>query len=137
MDLDPLNCTCLHLRAATRRLTQRYDQALAPIGLRTGQFSILSLVEAWPNVNVTQLSEFLDMDISTATRNLRPLVTEGLLAMNAVREDARRRELSLTAKGKRLVEKARVLWSGVQSRVAGELGERRHAQLHALLGDLR
>ena len=35
-------CTCLAVRQAARRITQFYDQHLAPFWLRTTQFSILA-----------------------------------------------------------------------------------------------
>jgi DNA-binding MarR family transcriptional regulator len=138
MKLDPRDCTCLKLRAATRRLTQRYDHALAPSGLRIGQFSILSFVEEYPSdPSITELAEFFDMDVSTATRNVRPLVDAGYLTMRPVAEDARRRELRLTAKGSRVLEKAYELWSQTQTSVMKELGLSRHAELHSLLESVK
>lgn len=137
MELDPRSCTCFRLRAATRRLTQRYDHALAPAGLRTGQFSILSFISEYPaDPSITQLADFLDMDLSTATRNLRPLIESGYVVQKTVTQDARRRELKLTAKGARLLEKAYPLWSEVQAGVIEEFGSK-HGELHTLLERLR
>jgi DNA-binding MarR family transcriptional regulator len=134
MKLDPRDCTCLKLRAATRRLTQRYDRALATSGLRAGQFSMLSLIGEFPrDPSITELAEFLDMDVSTATRNLRPLVDAGYVTMKSVADDARRRELRLTSKGTKVLEKAYDLWSKTQASVMKELGSSRHAELHSLL----
>jgi DNA-binding MarR family transcriptional regulator len=79
--LDPRDCTCLRLRAATRRLTQRYDDALAPSGLRIGQFSILAFVSECGKPSVGEVADYFDMAISTATRNLRPLVSAGYLSL--------------------------------------------------------
>lgn len=138
MKLDPRDCTCLKLRAATRRLTQRYDHALAPSGLRSGQFSMLSLIHAYPgDPSMTQLADFLDMDVSTATRNLRPLVDAGYVSIRSVAGDARRRELRLTAKGARVLEHAHTLWSQAQTSIMKELGAREHADLHVLLESVR
>ncbi len=137
MELDPRRCTCLRLRAATRRLTQRYDHALVPAGLRTGQFSMLSFISEYPaDPSITQLADFLDMDLSTATRNLRPLIESGYVAQKTVSADARRRALKLTAKGVRLLQKAYPLWSEVQAGVIEEFGSK-HGELHTLLERLQ
>jgi DNA-binding MarR family transcriptional regulator len=77
------------------------------------------------------------MDISTATRNLRPLTTAGYITMRASSSDARRREVRLTAKGGRALEKARTLWNQVQGETLETFGERRHQQLLTLLSALR
>jgi DNA-binding MarR family transcriptional regulator len=138
MNPDPRHCTCMTLRAATRRLTQRYDHALAPTGLRAGQFSMLSLVKEYPrNPSVTELADYFDMTISTATRNLRPLVDAGYLSIKADHKDARRREVTLTKRGRRVLEKAHDLWAKTQSAVMKELGPNRHEKLHELLALLR
>lgn len=137
MKVDPRDCTCLKLRAASRRLTQRYDHALAPSGLRIGQFSILSFVSMCANPGVTQVADYFDMDISTATRNLRPLLADGYLEMKTGKRDARRRELKLTAKGARTLEKALALWIDVQRRVVKELGAPTNTKLHAMLDKVR
>lgn len=138
MNLDPRHCTCMTLRAATRRITQRYDRALAPTGLRAGQFSILSLVKEYPRTpSVTELADYFDMTISTATRNLRPLVDAGYLSIKADAQDARRREVSLTKKGSRVLEKAYDLWAKTQAALMKELGPDRHEKLHQLLETLR
>jgi DNA-binding MarR family transcriptional regulator len=110
---------------------------LASVGLRTGQFSILSFISEYPaDPSITQLADFLDMDLSTATRNLRPLIASGYVVPKTVSDDARRRELKLTARGARLLQKAYPLWSKVQAGVIKEFGSQ-HGELHTLLERLR
>jgi DNA-binding MarR family transcriptional regulator len=130
---DPLNCACLGLRAATRRVTRRYDEALAPSGLSSSQFSMLTVLAAKPSWGVAELAGQLDMDVSTATRNLRPLAAAGYVTMRAGARDARRREIRLSAKGSRALERARSLWRQAQRKTVAALGEPRLAQLLTVL----
>ncbi len=130
---DPLSCVCLNVRAAARRITRRYDELLAPSGLLSSQFSMLNVIAAKPGCGVAELATWLDMDVSTATRNLRPLHAGGYIAIRPGARDARRREVRLTAKGARAIEKAQPLWVKAQESVLAELGDRRWEQLHTLL----
>ncbi len=134
---DTLECACLNLRAATRRVTRRYDETLAPSGLSISQFSMMSFISAKPSWGVGELAERLDLDMSTATRNLRPLVVGGYVTMRAGSLDARRREVRMTAKGSRALEKALELWRQAQSETLRGLGERRTRELLSLLATLR
>jgi len=133
---DPLNCACLGLRAATRRVTRRYDEALAPVGLSTSQFSMLTFLAAKSSWGVAELADRLDMDVSTATRNLKPLAAAGYVTMRASSLDARRREVRLSAKGSRALEKGRPLWRQAQAETVAALGEPRLRELLTILGTL-
>lgn len=133
---DPAACTCFSLRAAARRITRRYDETLAPSGLLISQFSMLTFISAKPGCGVAELAARLDLDISTATRNLRPLVAGGYVTVRAGARDARRREIRLTAKGTRALAKARELWLRAQEQTVTELGESRRNDLHTLLTTL-
>jgi DNA-binding MarR family transcriptional regulator len=134
---DPLNCACLSLRAATRRVTRRYDEALAPCGLTSSQFSLLTVLAAKPSWGVAELAARLDMDVSTATRNLRPLAAARYVTLRAPAGDARRREIRLTAKGNRAQERGRSLWRRAQRETVDAVGEPRLAELLTVLGALQ
>ena len=43
--LNFANCSCFNLRRAARRVTQVYDHALAPSGLKATQFALLAVLE--------------------------------------------------------------------------------------------
>jgi DNA-binding MarR family transcriptional regulator len=131
---DPRNCACLALRAATRRVTRRYDEALAPSGLSSSQFSMLTALAAKPSWGVAELAGQLDMDVSTATRNLRPLAASGYVTQRSNARDARRREVRISAKGNRALERGRSLWRKAQRETVATLGEQRVVELLAMLG---
>ena len=130
---DPLTCTCLNLRAASRRVSRRFDHIMAPAGLVGSQYSMLNFIAAKPACGVGELADWLDMDVSTVTRNLRPLQKDGHITIRSSVSDGRRREVRLTAKGRRALDRARPLWEDAQSAVIEELGERRWQKLLKLL----
>src|SRR5215211_8325321 len=98
-------CTCLSLRRITRKVTQRYDEWLAPAGLRSTQFSILGMLHAPEEVSVSALAEKLDVDRTTLTRNLHLLSNRRLVAIDDG-ADARRRAVTLTAEGRQAFARA-------------------------------
>ena len=99
-------CTCGSLRKASRRISQFYDTALAPAGIKSTQFSILSEVErgsiAGP-VTMSELASAMVMDRSTLGHNLRPLERDDLVVLRQARHDGRKRYVELTAKGRSLL----------------------------------
>ena len=128
----PTNCTCLSLRKAARAVTQAYDHALRPSGLRATQFSLLCAVASKGPIGMTALAEVLVTDRTTLTRNLKPLVAPGLLRVRDG-EDRRERPVALTAKGRRRLAQAMPMWREAQAHMTEGLGHDRWA---GLLGDL-
>jgi DNA-binding MarR family transcriptional regulator len=92
-------CTCLAVRQAARHITQFYDQHLAPLGLRTTQFSILAKLKRLGPMTINALADELVMDRTTLGRNILPLVREGLLGTAPGQTDRRSKELRLTKAG--------------------------------------
>ena len=87
-------CTCANLRKATRVVTQVYDAALQPVGLKATQFTVLAVLAERGEAPLTRLAETLVMDRTTLTRNLKPLVREGFIRIEpGVDEAARSRGL--------------------------------------------
>ncbi len=130
---EPTNCTCFGLRKAARAVTQRYDRALKPTGLRTTQFSLLAVTDRVGPRGMAELAEQLVMDRTTLTRNLKPLLDQGLLERVAG-ADRRRRPIAITAKGRAVLVQALPYWREAQVHMAGSLGR---ARWRRLLGDLR
>ena len=64
-------CACANLRRATRLVTQSYDAALRPVGLRVTQFTILAVLAKRGQMRQSKLADILGMDGTTLTRNLR------------------------------------------------------------------
>ena len=126
--MDVAACTCANLRRATRVVTQVYDAALKPVGLRATQFNLLAALEKRGGVAMTPLAEALVMDRTTLTRNLKPLIARGLVRVEQEQEqDQRVRRIHLTGDGMRLFHRARPHWQQVQARLVEGLGGARWA----------
>lgn len=130
----PVNCAAFNAQRAARVLTQRYDAALAPAGITSTQFTLLSHV-APGTLTVSEIAERVGLDGSTATRNLRLLCDCGLIAMEPG-TDRRVRVARLSAAGRARLRKALPLWRDVQSRTVERLGADRFAQILRELQEL-
>ena len=130
--LSPAECTCFRVRGAARRVTQIYSRHLAPTGLRISQFSLLGFVSARGPITIGQLAELLATDRTTLTRNLRPLLSSGVIE-RASAGDKRRHELVATSAGRALFKRALPLWSAAEQEVRTAMGARLTADLHGAL----
>lgn len=131
--LSPAECTCFRIRGAARRVTQIYSRHLASTGLKISQFSLLGFVAARGPVSITELSEMLSTDRTTLTRNLRPLLSSGIIERATAADDRRRHELVATAAGRALFKRALPLWSAAEQEVRAAMGTKLTADLHGAL----
>ena len=93
-------CICIAVRKASRRLTARYDDALAPLGINLAQFSLLRNINRHGPVSLTRLGEITELDRSTLGRNVRVLERMNLCAP-AVAPDKREASVTLSEDGMR------------------------------------
>ncbi len=114
-------CLCLHAQRAARALGRRFDEALKPVGITNGQFSILMSLNRPEPPTIGSVSALLAMDRTTLTANLKPLERRGLLEVKVDPADKRSRRLVLTAAGQEVLVSAMPIW------------EKTHAELHALI----
>jgi DNA-binding MarR family transcriptional regulator len=129
-------CTCGSMRRASRRLSQFYDMALAPVGIKSTQYSILSEIEhgsAVGSVTMVELAAAMVMDRSTLGHNLRPLERDQLLVLRQSEHDRRKRYVELTRKGKAVLRRARRMWRVAEGRFEDIFGKQPAAELRAVL----
>jgi DNA-binding MarR family transcriptional regulator len=124
-------CACANLRKAARVVTQLFDGVLAPSGLKATQFTLLVTSRLIGETTVGELAGTMAMDRTTLSRNLKPLVREGLLEVRPG-EDGRTRLVRVTPEGERALADAYPLWQRAQEAVVTALGSDRY---EALLGD--
>jgi DNA-binding MarR family transcriptional regulator len=125
-------CFCTRARRAARALTQHYDAALAPVGLKVTQFSLLRAIGRLDVPSISALARATGLDRSTLGRNLRVLQKMGLVALGPG-DDERTRMVSVTGTGKAVVADAMPLWAEAQARVTACLEPAEHDRLwHAL-----
>ena len=131
-------CIVAAMRAATRRLTQLYDEAIAPTGLRITQFHILAELErqAVDPPTVGELAEILTMERSALGQTLRPLARDGLIDLGHDKRDGRRRPVKLTKAGKDKVARGRPYWAGAHEKFGEFFGDDQLVVLRETLRDI-
>ena len=128
----PENCVCFNLRRATRVVTQFFDAEMRRHGIRPTQGTILLALNAKESWSMAELSDWLGMERTTLVRNLRPLQRDSLVEAGGGGR-GRLVELTITAKGRKQIEKLTPAWKSAQCAVVKTLGEKRWS---AILSDL-
>lgn len=103
-------CLCLHAQRAARPLARRFDQALRPVGLTNGPFSLLMALNRPEPPSMAPVAALLAMDRTTLTAALQPLQRRGLVELTADPADKRSRLLQLTREGGALLRRAVPIW---------------------------
>lgn len=127
-------CLCLHVQRAARALARRFDEALRPVGLTNGQFSLLMSLNRPKPPGMTAVASLLAMDRTTLTAALKPLRRRKLVRMMADPADRRSRLLMLTTKGRKTLARAVPVWRKTHAAVEALL---RDGQADRLRSDLR
>ena len=126
-------CLCLHLRRAARQVARRFDAALRPLGLTSGQFSLLMALNRQEPPTLGRVAAGLAMDRTTLTADLKPLVRRGLVAIAIDAADRRSRRLTLTASGIAVLAAAVPVWRQTEAAIEGCLTEAAPRALRAEL----
>ncbi len=127
------NCLCLHLQRAARAVARRFDTALRPLGLTSGQFSLLISLNRPEPASIGSVSALLAMDRTTLTANLKPLQRRGLVKVTTDDVDKRTRRLTLTPAGRDLLIAAVPIWKRTHAEIERQLSELSPDQLRAEL----
>jgi DNA-binding MarR family transcriptional regulator len=117
------SCLCLHVQRAARALARRFDDAMRPLGLTNGQFSLMMSLNRPEPPGMAAVASLLGMDRTTLTAVLKALRRRGLVKVTADPADGRARLMTLTVKGRRLLARAVPVWRDT------------HAAVEALLRD--
>jgi DNA-binding MarR family transcriptional regulator len=125
---------CANIRRAARAFTQRYDEALRPLGLTITQFTILQALSLAGEPTQGELGEILAMDSTTLTRTLAIMDRNGWIAKK-LGTDRRERRLHLTRVGESEFNRAVPYWQSAQENLRGRLGKRRWDELTKLIND--
>ena len=121
--LPELPCMCGSLRRTSRAVTQFYEEALRPLGLRATQFAILQALSLAGEVSQGQLGEMLAMDSTSLTRTLAIMSRKGWVAEHRG-EDRRERWIRLSSAGEIKLKRVLPVWKKVQSRLQRTLGQK-------------
>ena len=122
-------CLCLHMQRAARALARRFDEALRPVGLTNGQFSLLMSLNRPEPPSIGPIAALLAMDRTTLTAALKPLERRGLVLVSPDPNDRRGRLLLLTPQGQASLAAAAPIWEAthreVEAGVSGNVDQLR------------
>ena len=116
------HCLCLHVQRAARTLARRFDDALRPLDLTHGQFSLLTSLNRPEPPTLGSVAALLAMDRTTLTANLKPLERRKLVKVAVDREDKRSRRLGITTAGRALLHRAFPVWKQTHATIDREIG---------------
>jgi DNA-binding MarR family transcriptional regulator len=132
--LPDLPCMCASFRRASRTLTQSYDEALRPLGLRATQFTILQALSQTGEISQGDLGRILAIDSTTLTRTLRIMARAGWIAERRG-QDRRERLLRLAKDGRHQFNRALPFWEKAQAHLRHQLGDKRWHDLLKLINE--
>src|SRR3974390_2603197 len=113
IDTIARTCVAVRLRLLNRVVSKLYDDALRPLGLKVSQLNILVVAAKLGLARPATVCDILQLDTSTLSRNVERMRSRGWLEV-IPGEDARTQPFRLTAKGKRLLERAVPAWAQAQ-----------------------
>jgi len=116
-------CLCLHAQRAARALARLFDNALRPVGLSNGQFSLLMALNRPEPPSISALAPFLAMDRTSLTAALKPLERRGLVQIRPDQADRRSRQVQITGEGVALLETALPIWRETHARLDAALAD--------------
>jgi DNA-binding MarR family transcriptional regulator len=116
------SCLCLHVQRTARTLARRFDNALRPLGLTNGQFSLMMSLNRPEAPEIGAVASLLAMDRTTLTAALKPLRRRGLIKITTDLADRRARLLQLTPRGRNLLARAVPVWTSTHASVEARLG---------------
>lgn len=129
-------CLCLHTQRAARALARRFDEALRPVGLTNGQFSLLMSLNRPEPPAMGSVAQLLAMDRTTLTAALKPLERRGLVTVGVDPKDRRSRRLGLTDTGRDVLAEAVPIWldthAAIEAVLAGQDADALRSSLKAL-----
>jgi len=117
------SCLCLSAQQVGRALARHFDEALRPLDLTNGQYSLLMSLNQQKPPSIGDVAQILAIDRTTLTAALKPLERRGLIAIKPDPEDKRSRRLILTPAGHALLVKALPIWKKHHNRLEKHLGQ--------------
>ena len=115
-------CIAVRLRMLNRVVTNIYDDALRPLGIKVSQMNILVAAGRMGTARPAEVCQRLHLDVSTLSRNVERMKARGWLEV-IPDEDGRAQPFCLTNEGRKLLERAAPAWKRAQKQAKSLLGE--------------
>ena len=129
-------CLAVRMRMLNRVITNVYDEALRPLGVKTSQLNILVATKKLGVARPAEICHLLQLDTSTLSRNVERMKSRGWLEV-VPDEDARAQPFRLTAQGKKLLDRALPAWEQAQHQATELLGGDAIEAIHDAVTRLR
>lgn len=126
--INKSKCYCITMCRAANAITSFYDEGLAPAGITTKQFSLLINLSRLGEASTVELADFVNLERSTVTRNLKALLERGWIEDRA-QEGRRNHKYAVTQKGQEKLEETDALWDNMQEKINAYLGEEKAKEL--------
>lgn len=115
-------CIAVRLRLLNRVVTNLYDAALRPLGLKVSQLNILVVTAKLGLAQPAEACDILQLERSTLSRNVERMRAKGWLEV-VPGKDARTQPFRLTAQGMKLLERTFGAWDRAQRQAKKLLGD--------------
>lgn len=130
-------CACRNLRMTSRVITQYFDKAFQPVGLRATQFALLADISSRESCTVGELADALLMDQTTVTRNVEILRKSGFIEVRSGDDDSRKRCITITEFGTTKLIAALPSWEKAQQHIEENIGSERYEEFLKTLYDIQ
>ncbi len=130
------SCINMSLRNTSRSLMRLYDEEMKESGITAAQMSLLGYIEVYENSSISSLAHLTTLDRTTVSRNLKSLVSGGLLEY-ASGSNKRERSVRLTPGGRAALDRAIPLWNRAQQKVLTEIGKETWEEVNRVLQRIR
>lgn len=120
------NCAAVRTLSAARTVTKIYGDTLRPLGITITQFTLLITIGRVRPESISEIGQWLNIDRTSLTRNLKPLEAAGLV-IRADEGPQRKREIKLTKKGEETLRSAYPLWRSAQDQVEAKFDKKEFA----------
>ena len=124
-------CLAGRARLINREMTNIYETALRPLGLRVSQLSILVIIGTHEPITPGEIGQILHIEKSTMSRNVERMRAKGWIKTEGS-DDGRAQLLRLTARGRKLVERALPYWEEAQQQARKRLGAAKAKAIHSI-----
>jgi DNA-binding MarR family transcriptional regulator len=131
---SPFGCSSQKVRVLSRRISRHFDSIVAGSGLKTTQYSLLSTIVRLGSARPGELARQMNLDASTLTRNLQPLIAAGWATIGPG-DDERSRLVAATPTGRDKRAEAQRAWKRAQLEFNERVGEAAVARLHAAVDE--
>ena len=136
VDTISSECLVVRIRLLNRTVTNIFDDALRPLGVKASQLNVLTVVAKRGPVSPGDVAKRLNMEKSTLSRNLERMRAHGWLKVSNG-DTGRQQILEIGPAGRKLIEASLPLWKKAQAETEAMLGKQGARSIHRAVDSVR